>query len=525
MTRTTTPRQTQDPTPSSTQDRPRIRAQGRPQTQISRRRLRPPATPWPALLVLLILSCSSLSRAQQPLGIIMQAEPLYIPAIGLEVPLPEGCIASAASPNSTIRATIRPNEGEWFILIQSLGRSAGHANAAQLTDQILDRLRKQYGVVRTFEDPVTHERKEELLETRVRPIERIPNLLIADLPAERAYVSVPEFSGSAERYVGYTVIETTPTEYVIFELSSPMDQIGVAKATYEMVVASSVFTDANAEIAKRGKRIARGIEVLASIDIDTFEKVIALNESRWERLFIPDPTGLEEADIEIGYRKIHCWKGTRGELDPDRPPAAFDQNERDEGYLLKMDVRVLQQIGPGPEDREPVDTTAIYFQSLDGRSEAWRITMTRHSNFETPTFSEIGARHDASLKIHIEGPGTPATEIRPLFSTEGYISQISAFLMPQLLAAAGITGDYAFYAYRTVDQKVRMREDSLKRVEGRLGVFSLETVFRDEIPPQVTLLREDASIIRTSMPQGRIWEPTTPERLLKLWQSKGLPLD
>ncbi len=521
MTRTTTPRQTQDPTPHPAQDWSQIRAQSQPQTQNPCRRLRPPATPWPALLVLLILSCSSLSRAQQPLGIIMQAEPLYIPAIGLEVPLPEGCIANAASPDSTIRATIRPNEGEWFILIQSLGRSAGHANAAQLTDQILDRLRKQFGVVRTFVDPVTHEPKEELIETRVRPIERIPNLLIADLPAERAYVSVPEFSGSSERYIGYTVIETTPTEYVIFELSSPMAQIGVAKATYEMVVASSIFTDANAEIAERGKRIARGIEILASIDIDTLEEVIALNESRWERLFVPDPSGLEEADIEIGYRQIRCWKGTRGELNPDRPPAAFDQT----GYLLRMDVRVLQQIGPRPEDREPVDTTAIYFQSLDGRSEAWRITMTRRSNFETSTFSEIGARHDASLKIHIEGPGTPATEIRPLFSTDGYVSQISAFLMPQLLAAAGITGDYAFYAYRTVDQKVRMREDSLKRVEGRLGVFSLETVFRDEIPPQVTLLREDASIIRTSMPQRRIWEPTTPERLRKLWQSKGLPLD
>ncbi len=463
--------------------------------------------------------------AAQPLGIIMQEEPLYLPAIGLEVQLPEGCVADAGSPDSAIRATIRPNDADWFVSIQSLVSTAGEASAPQLTDDLLHRLRKQFGVVRTYEDPQTKERKEELIDTRVRTVQRTPNLIVADLPAERAYVSVPQFSGSQERFLGYTVIETTPTEYVVFELSSPVSEIGVAKATYEMIIASSVFNDANAEIANRAKRISRGIEVLASIDRDTFEHVIALNHNRWERLYEPGPDGLEDTDIEIGYRQIRCWKGVRGELDPTKPPATFDQTERDEGYLLQMNVRVLQQVGPNAQDREPVDTTALYFQSLDGRSEAWRINMTRRANFQTATFREIGARHDASLKIHIEGPATPPTEIRPIFSTEGYISQISAILLPQLLATAGLPGEYAFYAYRTVDQKVRMREDTLKPIEGRLGVYSLETVFRDEIPPQVTLLREDGTVIRTAMPDDRVWESTTLQRLSKLWRRKGLPLD
>ena len=460
----------------------------------------------------------------QPVGIIMQAEPLYIPSIGLEVQLPENCVADAGNPESTVRATIRPSEGDWFISIQSLGNPAGEANAAQLTDEIIERLSKRFGVVRTFEDPETNERKEVLVETRVRPVQRIPNLTISgDRNAERAYVSVPQFSGSSERFLGYTVIETTPTEYVVFELSCPVGEIGIARATYETVVATSKFTDANSEIAQRAKRISRGIELLGAIEPAQFDRVIAQNQSRWERLFIPAENGRIEDDTEVGYRHIRCWKGVRGEIDPRRRPENFNAVDREKGYILRMDVRILQNVGPN--DIEPVDTTATYFQSLDGTAEAWQITMSRRSGFETATFREIGARHNASLKIHIEGPGTPPTEMRPIFSTEGYISQISAFLLPQLLATSGLPGDYAFYAYRTVDQRVRMREDTLKDAEGLVGVFSLETVFRDEIPAQITLLRDDGTVIRTSMPDGRVWETTTVGQLRNLWQQKDLPLN
>ncbi len=168
------------------------------------------ALPVHALLAAALL-LPAMPVSAQPLGIVMQEEPLHIPAVGLDVQLPEGCVVHAGNPETAVRATIRPGEGRWYVSIQSLVGNAGEANAAQLTDDILHRLRKQYGVVRSYEDPETKELIDELIETRVRSIERTPNLTVANKRAERAYVSVPQFSGPNERFLGYTVIETTPT--------------------------------------------------------------------------------------------------------------------------------------------------------------------------------------------------------------------------------------------------------------------------------------------------------------------------
>jgi len=284
-------------------------------------------------------------------------------------------------------------------------------------------------------------------------------------------------------------------------------------------VASATFEDAEAKVTERAKRIARGIELMALLDREAFERILANNAERWERLYIPAGTGASSDDTEIGYRRIRAFKGVRGNLDPSKPPSAYDATEQEPGYLVAMDVRILQQ-------GIPVDTRAVYFLSMDARSEAWTIVMTRRDpTAGTATFRETGARHEASLKILTESTGQPPMAIRPLFTTEGYLPQVHALLLPQILATLAIPGEYAFYAYRTVDQKVRLREDTLAEVPGRPGVLTLTTVFHEDQPPQVTLLRNDGTVIRTDLPGGRVWEPIALDNLVAIWRDKGLPLN
>ncbi len=470
------------------------------------------------ILALLLLAAPAMPALAQR-AVVLEKEPLHLPDLGLQVFIPEGAVAEPALTEQATRVTIRVPDQEWVINIQAPPPTPAEARASQIIDEIYQELRKRFGVTRNAIDPDTEKPYEEVVETRARPIERTPNLVIAGRNAERLYVSVADAPNARRWLLGYTVVETTPTEYLIFELQSPLDEITRARAAYETVVASVTFDDTQAKVTERAKRIARGIELMALLDRETFERILADNAERWERLYIPAGTGASSDDTEIGYRRIRAFKGVRGNLDPSKPPSAYDATEQEPGYLVAMDVRILQQ-------DIPVDTRAVYFLSLDGRSEAWTIVMTRRDpTAGAVTFRETGARHETSLKILTESTGQPPRAIRPLFTTEGYLPQVQALLLPQILATLAIPGEYAFYAYRTVDQKVRLREDTLAEVGGRPGVLTLQTLFHEDQPPQVTLLRTDGTVIRTDLPGGRVWEPITLERLVSLWRDKGLPMN
>ncbi len=466
-----------------------------------------------ALLTALVLP----ALAQR--AVLLEKDPLKLPDLGLSILIPEGAIAEPALVGETTQVQIRTPDHEWVVSIQAPPPTPAEARAPQIVDEIYRELRKRFGIIRTRTDPDTGETYEEIVETRARPIERTPNLVVAGRNAERLYVAVTDAPDARRWLLGYTVVETALNEYIVFELSCPMEEISQARAAYETIVASATFEDPRAQVTERAKRIARGVELMALLDRDAFERIIDDNAERWERLYIPAGTGASDDDTEIGYRRIRAFKGVRGNLDPNKNPSTYDAVEQEPGYLVAMDVRILQQ-------GIPVDTRAVYFLSQDGRSEAWTIVMTRRDPVAgTVTFRETGARHEASLKIFTESTGQPPKAIRPLFTTEGYLPQVHAMLLPQILATLAIPGEYAFYAYRTVDQKVRLREDTLTEVAGRPGVLSLRTVFHEDQPPQITLLRTDGSIIRTDLPGGRVWEPIRLERLVALWREKSLPMN
>lgn len=470
------------------------------------------------IAALLFFTVSTIPAGAQH-AIVLEKEPLNLPDLGLRIFIPEGALAERGPSGQNTRATIRVPGQEWVISIQAPPPTPAEARAPQIIDEIYQELRRRFGIIRTKIDPDTGEPYDEVVETRARPIERTPNLVIAGRNAERLYVSVADAPDAQRWLLGYTVVETAPNEYLIFELHAPLNELSRARAAYETVVASAHFADAQTRVTDRAKRIARGIELMAMLDRETFERILTKSPERWERLYIPAGTGASSDDTEIGYRRIRAFKGVRGNLDPSKPPSAYDATEQEPGYLVAMDVRILQE-------GIPVDTRAVYFLSLDGRSEAWTIVMTRRDPAAgTATFRETGARHETSLKILAESTGQPPKAIRPLFTTEGYLPQVHALLLPQILATLAIPGEYAFYAYRTVDQKVRLREDTLAEAPGRPGVLTLTTVFHEDQPPQVTLLRNDGTVIRTDLPGGRVWEPIALEKLVAIWRDKGLPLD
>ncbi|MEZ6318980.1 MAG: hypothetical protein R3B49_09550 [Phycisphaerales bacterium] len=83
--------------------------------------------------------------------------------------------------------------------------------------------------------------------------------------------------------------------------------------------------------------------------------------------------------------------------------------------------------------------------------------------------------------------------------------------------------EFAFYAYQSRDSAIRMRQDSLERVGDT--TWKLTSRLNEDAPPQVAYLSTTGEPIRTELADGRIWEPTSYDRLVKLWRAKELPLD
>ena len=68
-----------------------------------------------------------------------------------------------------------------------------------------------------------------------------------------------------------------------------------------------------------------------------------------------------------------------------------------------------------------------------------------------------------------------------------------------------------------------MRSDSVER-SGTNG-WKITSRLNEDAPPQVAYLTNEGTPIRTELADGRVWEPTSYEKLVRLWRDKSLPLD
>lgn len=469
----------------------------------------------------------------QPMGVVFADRPLELDAVGLTMQVPDNTLVQAGVSTSAIAATIRPDPAQagagtprWVISIQTPVASSSLVTVAAFTDEIVAELRRRFGTIKAVRDPTTGTVDEQIVDSRARVIARTPALRIAGLDAERVYIATPALTGSADdqEIHGYTIVKSTPTQFVVFELICPASSQRVATLIYETIVATARFASSRDLEASRGKAINKGLAALDQLTEAHYARALTLNTDRWERLYIPSPTGSQADRQDLGYRHIRAWKGQRGQLNPAKPKADYDRVEATEGYLMSMQVRL---IAPSPRGFDISDTQAIFFMTPDASEEAWTVQMTRRPAAGGPpqSFLEVGARSGQSMRVVVEGPGIGAKTIRPILRGAGYICQVQAYLMPALLAQLGITDEFAFYAYRSADQAVSLRRLTLEHPGGNSALWRIKTTFGEGELPQITTLALSGETLRTELPGGRTWAPTTLDELVRLWRAQGLPMD
>ncbi|MCA9299339.1 MAG: hypothetical protein KDA28_09745, partial [Phycisphaerales bacterium] len=238
--------------------------------------------------------------------------------------------------------------------------------------------------------------------------------------------------------------------------------------------------------------------------------------NQFERIYRPAPGGAEADEKEMGYRRVRAWMGSRNDLSTGEP----SKDAKPDGYLLRIDGLVLL------DDGRRADSKSVYFLSRDRRQEAWTMTMAiRGSGAAKPeVWSELGARSGSSMSVQVNQGGRSSHTLRPSIEGPGYISQLESYLLPQLLIRAGKPGKYAFYAYDQSAESNRLKTVELGRVDDRPGLWRTTTRRVDE-QFETADFNEYGRLIRSESSDGLIKRPIEFDRLYRIWESKGLPLD
>lgn len=340
-----------------------------------------------------------------------------------------------------------------------------------------------------------------------------------DMTGYRVYVAMPQL-GKAEHLVrGYTVIKCGPSQFVGFDLTVPESKFANARPIYETVVASTRFTSAEDVAVARATAINAGLALFKQVDTEKMKEIVAAFPERWERLFTPAASGAASDDQEIAYRRIRTWVGVRGELDASRSTASYTATDREEGFIVRIDAR-------GINAGRTVDSQSIFFMTFDRDQETWTIKNAVRDGENTATTTETGARVGKSMSVETQATGQTGTLTKPVFETDGYISQVEALLAPQIMIKAGLPTEYAFYAYQSATGQIKLRQDSMEQPPDRPGLWRLTTKIGDDARrTQASLYNDKGGLIRTELADGSVWEPVELKRLVGIWKSKGLPMD
>ncbi len=467
-----------------------------------------------AVLTTLILGSAATAQNARPLpgaqapGVRLASTPLRVPTIGLTMHVPEGSTSQTTSFSTNTMTTVKPVEDVGVFTIQGRKSNEEGATPQLVGDGIIEKILADYGEV----GPAG-----QVARSRARVLSRNSNLMIGDLEADRFYVELP-----AERSVdpapvhGYTIVIPEPGRVVILQALTRADVFDRAREMYETCTATAFFEDPGDLATRRAASIRAGVRIFDQFTPEDYRAVFESYGTRWERLYAPEETGADIDATEHGYRRIKAWVGRRGELNPEKNPARWSAADQEPGYLLQIDALLL-------EDLLRVDTKAVYFVSMDRESEAWTVRMAIKQNGQTGQWIETGARQGHSMSVTTTHGSSAPTVVRPLVQGEGYVSMVETYMLSPLLAHAGIPADFAFYTYQSRDGTIRMRSDSVERAGS--NSWKITSRINEDAPPQIAYLSDEGEPIRTELADGRIWEPTSYDKLVRLWRDKGLPLD
>lgn len=432
-------------------------------------------------------------------GIELETTPTRIDALNLNIFLPLGAVAETTSfgSNSTVGVGFPDQIG--VMIIKEQRTSDPDLTIAQVADNIIDQLTR-------FASSKTG-----------AILMREPKLNVNGSIGERFYIRIPGLNGKPDAVRGMTIFQSEPQKFVIFDLTTLYKDYSRSRAMYETSVGTMDLGNPTATDVRRSAAIKSMLAFLDTQSVESYQQAMTGKKERWERLYLPAPSGDQLDATEFGYRKIKSWGGFKGEL-TDKPKSAWTSEDRALGYFVQIDAMAL-------EDNIRVDTRATFYMSEDTKEESWTIKMSLRRSGVQQTSTITGARSGTSMAIVLDASDAPPVKTHPLIQGEGYISQVQSYLIGNMLARRAAPGEYASYAYNSSLGAISLRWDIVDRPEDTPDMTRITTKVSNDTPPSESVYDKDGNLMRVRLTNGRIWEPIELERLIKLWQKKGLPLD
>lgn len=431
--------------------------------------------------------------------------PYTIPSLGLTFLLPEDSLVDLNGlAGGSTRVTIRP-QGDmqpWVIQVHnSISRDTGLTLQTALDNIIAQRKQGRTGIDQKGNAfPLT------------RDFDRIDNLELAGMKAQRVYLNVP--TDPSAPTTGYTVFQTGPGQFVIFQLDCVTADFPAIRTLYESLVASAAFRDPSEVSADRSGALAAGESFLSHLTDADFEAVLDAQPTYF-RVYTPAPSGAPGDASEIAYQRIQARKGQAGELDPRKPKDRWTQADREFGYLVRIEARSLSMGGV-------IDTVSVFFLSRDRKNELWSITMEVRKDKGREQWVETGIRRAERLTVKTVKAGAEPVSVDYALPS-AYISRVEAFLLPRLVARVGVAASLGFYGYESSLGKLTLRRETFDKEDG--GRWALKSQSSENSPVVSSTLDSAGKLVKRLLAEGQIMEPIDQPRLKKLWSDKKLPLD
>ena len=444
------------------------------------------------------------------------AEPAMIDSMGMQLYLPlHSTIQTRFVQGGQSRSIVQPTDREvvWVMYIENKVSEKDLPPAEMLDGFIL--LQQEQFVIR---DPRTGERRGSAIEV----IDRTDDLVINGLPAARVYLGQPKDPNFP--VTGYTLLRKDPQEYVVFQFSTPLASFDSTRSTFEAITASAHFPSRVVDREDRVEALRAGAALLSGITPDELEALTS-ETPIFMRVFRPSPTGRPGDAEEIGYQKLTFYKGQLGELDPGKSRQSWTAAEREFGFIVKQEARLVLQGGV-------LDSRAMFYLSTDRDREMWSIlyeekgedTVGRQRVRKT---RQTLARDGTELRVQITRPGSPPEDQVYEILEEHYLSAVERYALPEIVARryAGdrdASIDLGFYNFDTSRSVVTLRRE---RFEHAPDGGWVSTTTPTEGQPQWTSSYDKNGKLIQRTAGASVFEPTTRERLRRIWSGKELRVE
>lgn len=476
-----------------------------------------------AALIGLGLAQHGAALAQGPGLVQLADEPVKIEAAGMTVRVPAGATVSSQFVDSATSVQVTGPGAKWVMTIAAPKTGDLNATVAQASEKALKDI--------MFSDVLKDPRSGETLASRGEILDRVTQLRIPGSAAtgERFYVAMPRTDGT--RLVrGVTFFKPLPDRFVKFELAVAETEFPAARAAYELSIASASFSDPKAMQDNRRDMIRTGVDLIARLTSEDIAAAMkpASNEASdggraWFRFYKPGVSGQANDAEERGFRSLRFFKGTRAEIDP-RAAGTKATPDNPEGILAEVNARLLNR--SAMNGMETIDVEAYYFMTTDRHQEAWsvRTAVRNEKSGQATVYTETGTRSGKTMTVIVSTPGSPNKTLRPTVPPEGYLNQVESFLLPRLMIGTGFEGEAGFYAYQSATESISLRRDACRKNPNVEGTWVIESRLRETGEPQRYAYNERGLLLQGEPAEQMITESIGLGELIKLWESKGLPV-